>query len=297
MHIFTNDSSVQSDVDTTRDGPSNPSGANDQTSSETYNITDTSSTSTSQNNNDNEAETPEATSTTQGNTEQGPTDPHPAEAGFSHIINFLYECLNEPRVIKPAAIHTCTKQSSIEWLDHQHSALLSTPDSHPPATPAPLPGNPNTETLTTNIGSLTTAMAERQLSDLEAKQQAKSADSLKKFENLAPITKNTTILCTAVPDMHQDELHEIEMNAVWASLIGLKSSTTIVRTIEHVMRNCECLVYLQKGLCNDFRHGTIASSPDPFERNGLCVFLMAPEETTRVKEDRLRGIRRKGSKE
>ena len=113
MHIFTNDSSVQSDVDTTRDGPSNPSGANDQTSSETDNITDTSSTSTSQNNNDNEAETPGATSTTQGNTEQGPTDPHPAEAGFSHIINFLYECLSRNPHMHQTVFHRMARPSTL----------------------------------------------------------------------------------------------------------------------------------------------------------------------------------------
>ena len=47
---------------------------------------------------------------------------------------------------------------------------------------------------------------------------------------------------------------------------------------------------------NDFFHGTIASSPNPFERNGLCVFLKAPEETKRVKEDRLRELEEKAAR-
>ena len=287
---------TQSDIDTTEDDNAIASGAEDPTNAMTNTTTASSSTSATTT-----IAQPSADSENTNQDHPNPSDsnvnePHPAEPNFSRIINFLYECIKEPRVIQSVAINTCTKQSTIEWLDHQHSAILD-PSDRPTATTAiPQANNAHTETLIASIGSLTAAMAERQLRDLDSKQQSKTTDGIKKFDNLAPITKNTTILCTMVPDMHQDELHEIEPSAAWTSLIGLKSSTTIVRTIEHAMRNRGCLVYLQKGMCNDFRHGTIASSPDPFERNGLCVFLMAPEETKRFKVDRLRELEEKAAR-
>ena len=236
----------------------------------------------------------DANETTDSN-ENDDNEGHPASASFSRILNFLCECVKNPRVISDVTITTCTKQSTASWVDHLHTELLGrnpTISTNPATTGI----NPQTNSLIESMGALTAAMADRQLKDMEAKSNPKSSDATKKFDNLPPITKNTTILCTMVPDMSQEELPEIEPTAAWLSLIGIKSSMTIVRTIEHTMRNRGCIVYLQKGMCNDFRHGTIASSPDPFERNGLCVFLMAPEETKRVKEDRLREIEEKASR-
>ena len=174
-----------------------------------------------------------------------PTTPHPAEASFARILNFLYECIKEPRAVQDVTMQPCTKRSTTEWLDLQHSTFLQS-NIAIPATEA-LPTSSNA-TLIASIGSLTAAMADRQLRDMDTK-TTKPTDYLKKFDSLAPITKNTTLLCIMVPDMEQDEIQEIEQTAAWASLIGQKSSTTIVRTIEHAMHNKGCMVYLQKGMC------------------------------------------------
>ena len=261
--------------------------ANDQTNASAETSPDERTDSTSNQQHSTETSTPTEVNTAE--TDQDET--HPAEPSYSRILNFLYECIKEPRVVQDVTMYPCTKQSISDWLDHEHTALLqSTPAS------VPQPPQPNqTDNLIASIGSLTAAMADQHLRDIDSK-STKPTDTLKKFDALAPITKNTIILCTMVPNMEQDELHDIEPTAAWASLIGQKSSTSIVRTIEHAMRNRGCMVYLQKGMYNDFRHGTIASSPDPFERNDLCVFLTAPEETKRVKEDRFRELEEKAAR-
>ena len=262
--------------------------ANDQTSTSADTLPDEQTDTASNQQHSTEISTTEETNAYETDQDEA----HSTEPSYSRILNFLYECIKEPRVVQDVIMHPCTKQSTSDWLDHQHTALLQSTHTSVPQPPQ----TSQTHNLIASIGSLTAAMADRHLRDMDAK-PSKTTDILKKFDALALITKNTTILCITMPNMDQDELHEIEPTAAWSSLIGQKSSTTIVRTIEHTMSNRGCMVYLQKGTCNDFRHGTIASSPDPFARNGLCVFLMAPEETKRVKEDRLRELEEKSRQE
>ena len=151
------------------------------------------------------------------------------------------------------------------------------------------------ELLVERIGELTAEMARRHLADMEEKKEAKTNETTRKFDALPPIVRNITIMCTMVPGMEQEDLQEITPTEAWNSFIGLKSGTYIQSTLQHVLRSKGCLVYLQNGMCNEFRHGTIASYPDPFERNGLCIFLMSPEETKQVKADRLRELEEKSA--
>lgn len=110
---------------------------------------------------------------------------------------------------------------------------------------------------------------------------------MSKYNNLPPIIKNIIATCTMVPGMSQIDLDEIEPTDNLRSFISIKSRTsTINSTLQHALRSKGYLAYLQNGMCNDLKHGIIASNFDPFERNGLCVFLTAPEELKQVKADR-----------
>ena len=100
-----------------------------------------------------------------------------------------------------------------------------------------------------------------------------------------------------VPGMTQTNLDEIEPTDNFRSFIGIKSGTsTINSALQHALRSKGCIAYLQNGICNDLKNGIIASNPDPFERNGLCVFLTAPEELRQVKAERKAELEEKSAR-
>ena len=149
------------------------------------------------------------------------------------------------------------------------------------------------------MGQLTAAMAHRQLSDIETTKitSTSSNDTTTKYNNLPPIIKSIIATCTMVPCMSQTDLDEIESTDNLRSFIGIKSGTsTISSTLQHTLRSKGCTAYLQNGMCNDIKNGIIASNPDPFERNGLCVFLTAPEELKQVKTDRKAELEEKSAR-
>ena len=273
--------------DTSEDVTTPPDNADDNnTDSSPTNVTQTQTTTESSTND---------TSTTENEVDD--VTPHPMQPAFRRVLNFLFECIKSPRVIEAVPTQICNTPAAETWLDREHNTSLKQGNSAPTMTT--INHDQPSNNLLLQMGQLTAGMVQRQLSAIETTKlhSSSNTDSSSKYNNLPSIIKNIVALCTMEPGIHQADLDEIEPTDNLRSFIGIKSGTsTINSTLQHALRSKGCIAYLQNGMSNDIKNGIIASSPDPFERNGLCVFLTAPGELKQVKADRKAELEEKSAR-
>lgn len=205
--------------------------------------------------------------------------PHPLEAAFGRIFEFLFVAAMSPEALKAAAVKMSTKDAVVAWADSQHTEQLE--QKHHKALPqaAPEVKGGNFAAMTEKFGNLADTIAARELYELQRKRESQEVEfGVKKFEKLSPIIRNTLLMFSVVPGLTQDNIEELEPTGGALSLLEISSGTVVRQILHNYMRQKGCMVHLQLGMCNSLKTLIISSFTEVFTLSNLSVFHCDPEK-------------------